>query len=196
MGESVQKPYLDDVCTKLVEGGLSSPHLRTVVELLYEDIVQRLDDAVIDSSRSFANGVMVPGMRWVIHDSDIELLKHLLGALAMSAATGMLTGEGSSKDSAKFGIGLLTLFVTIFYAARKKRVQLDATQYGVLAVLKREPCAVPTLSAKLSLHFGVVWDDHKTEEELERLKGVRSADGTVTDLVSLATDGMWSASDV
>lgn len=184
-----------DICLHLKDIGYDSLFLNEIIETIHSDIV--IDTGGSHSEREASSGVMIPLKRWVIHDSDLNLLQNLILGFSAYSATGQLTGDGTGKDQLQGALGVITTFGSVLRAARKKRAILAPKHFQLLATLKRsQPINATTLAAKISLKSGILWTEDDVTRELSALTSVRLADGNLTAFASLTPDGTWVTVDI
>jgi len=186
---------VDGVVAFLRERGLDSPILEQIVDDLYAELVLDMPDS---GSMTVVNGnaIMVRGLRWVVHDRDVDLLKNVLTGASSFVATGAVLPPGTTASVIQGVVGVVSSVFLICRNVVKRGAKLDPVQFRVLGALRRRPGATATELAEALTTPDGSWTHAQVQDELQKLSKVRLGDGTVTALVVCDADDRWSGADL
>lgn len=194
-------PTVEDICNGLRARGIDAPSLPALVAALHDDLLTPLaaeSSKHADDEGPLGGGLMIPIVRWVVRDDDIQVLQNVIVGLGGVAATGALTpGSSSAKDLLQGVLGVAASLYLIGRALVKKGTRLTILQYAILADLEKSgPSQVDEICARVALQSGVLHEASTVRAELDALRCVFLGDGGTVPLIAEGPDGRVSASGV
>lgn len=186
---------VDGVSAFLRLRGVESPSLEEVVEHLYDTFVLDMPDSgslgVVDG-----NAIMVRGLRWVVHDRDVDLFKNILAGVGSFSATGAVLPPGTTSSVIQGIVGVISSTFLICRNLVMRGAKLDPLQFRVLGELrKRQGSTTRELAEALSTAEHS-WSEEQMKDELDSMSQIRLEDGTLSALVVCGRDGQWSVADL
>lgn len=188
---------VDGVVAFLKQRGVDSPFMDQVVDEVYGELVLDMPDSG-SGSIGVVNGeaIMVRGLRWVVHDRDVDLIKNLLAGVGSLTTTGLVLPPGTSSSVIQGVVGVVSSLFLICRNLLKRGAKLEPVQFHVLGVLRTRQGSTAKELAESLAASGSSWTEIQVKNELEKLSKVRLGDGTVTALVMYDADERWSVVDL
>jgi hypothetical protein len=147
---------------------------------------------------------IIPGIRWVIKDSDLALFNSIIDSVKAAVPAGLLAGSVTQGAILGSALGVMVIVLKSAHRALKKGVILTPLQYEVLVALRST--APSGVEKHQLLHHVKAIRRHKGENTylgdteihsaLEELQKVALPDGSVVSFVSTDAKGVLRAQEV
>lgn len=142
-------------------------------------------------------GALIPPLKWVIRNDDLQFMKAVFSGLQASASAGFFSAIDISNP-ATWGavVAVAAIVYRLYEQAATKGKQLKEKDFQILLTLKKNPNGLDLeqLAEKLRA-TDTSWLEGEIEERLNKLQEIPTTDGTLRRFV-VQEDGRWRPSGI